>query len=121
VRDWVVAAIRDGTKTTTSGLALEYERTGEPLPAVGQQFAVIDSAGQAVAVIELTEVRVIPVAEIDLRHALDDGDESLADWRAAHQEEWESADMRELLGEPDFTVGDNTVVLAQRFRLVRAL
>jgi hypothetical protein len=29
--------------------------------------------------------------------------------------------MRELLGDPGFTVGDDTVVLAQRFRLLRTL
>jgi uncharacterized protein YhfF len=69
----------------------------------------------------MTEVRKVPIADIDLRHVLDDGDESVAQWRAAHEEFWHSAEMREVLGDPGFTVGDDTVVLAQRFRLVRAL
>lgn len=117
VRDQVVAAILAGTKTTTTGLALEYERAGRPYPEAGQRFAVVDSGGRPAAVIELTEVRVVRAGEIDLRHVLDDGDESVAQWRAAHEEYWHSAEMREVLGEPGFTVDDQTAVLAQRFRL----
>jgi uncharacterized protein YhfF len=121
VRDQVVAAIVAGTKTTTTGLALEYERSGTAVPQVGWQFVVLDSADLPAAVIEMTEVRRLRIADIDLRHVLDDGDESVAQWRAAHEEYWHSAETREVLGEPEFTVGDDTMVLAQRFRLVRAL
>ena len=121
VRDQVVAAILAGTKTTTTGLVLAYERDREALPEAGQQFVVLDSSDVPAALIEMTEVRKVPVASIDLRHVLDDGDESVEQWRAAHEEEWHSAEMRELLGEPDFTVADDTEVLAQRFRLVRSL
>lgn len=117
VRDMVVAAILAGTKTTTTGLALAYEREGKPYPEAGQRFAVVDSAGRPVAVIEMTEVRVVAMGEIDERHVLDDGDESVAQWRAAHEEYFHSAEMREVLGEPDFTVDDQTEVPAQRFRL----
>src|SRR5262245_507308 len=45
LRDQLVAAILSGAKTSTSGLALEYEREKEPLPEVGQQSAVVDSEG----------------------------------------------------------------------------
>lgn len=117
VRDLVVASILAGTKTTTTGLALEYERGGTPFPAVGERFAVVDSNGLPVAAIEMVEVRLVRVGDIDLRHVLDDGDESVAQWREAHAEYWHSAEMRETLGEPAFTVDDDTVVLAQRFRL----
>lgn len=121
VRDQVVAAVLAGAKTTTTGLVLEYEREGTAFPEVGWQYVVPDSAGLAAAVIEMTEVRKLRIADIDLRHVLDDGDESVAHWRAAHEEYWHSAETREVLGEPEFTVGDDTMVLAQRFRLVRAL
>lgn len=116
----MVAAIVAGAKTATSGLALGYERAGEQFSVSGQQFAVVDSAGRTAAVIEMTEVRVVRIADIDLRHVLDDGDESMAEWRAVHEEYWQSSEMREALGEPDFTVDDETLVLAQRFRLVSA-
>ncbi|MEW2577771.1 ASCH domain-containing protein [Streptomyces syringium] len=120
LRDQLVAAILSGAKTTTSGLVLEYERENDPLPKIGQQSAVVDSDGQRIAVIELTEVRVIRLADVDLQHALDEGegDTSVAEWRAGHERFWHSAEVREELGDPDFTVDDDTQVLAQRFRLV---
>jgi uncharacterized protein YhfF len=116
-----VAAILSGTKTSTSGLVLGYERENEPLPMVGQLSAVVDSEDRRVAAIELTEVRVVRLADVDLQHALDEGegDESVAQWRAGHESFWHSAEVRAELGDPDFTVNDDTLVLVQRFRLVQ--
>jgi hypothetical protein len=31
-----------------------------------------------------SEVRKVPIADIDLRHVIADGDESVAEWRDAH-------------------------------------
>jgi uncharacterized protein YhfF len=122
LRDQLVAAILSGTKTSTFDLVLEYEREDEPLPEVGQQSAVVDSDDRRVAVIELTEVRVVRLADADLQQAIDEGEgfESLAQWRAAHEIFWHSAQMRESLGDPGFTVNDDTLLLALRFRLVHA-
>ena len=116
LRDRLVTAILSGAKTTTTGLMLE----NDPLPEVGQLLAVVDSADRRVAAIELTQVRVIRLADVDLQHALDEGegDESVAQWRAGHEEFWHSAEVRAELGDPHFTVNDDTPVLAQRFRLV---
>lgn len=120
LRDQLVAAILAGAKTSTSGLVLEYERENEPLPKVGRHSAVVDSEGRRVAAIEITEVRVVRLADVDLQHALDEGEgfKSVAEWRAEHEGFWHSAEVREELGDPDFTVDDDTQVLAQRFRLV---
>jgi uncharacterized protein YhfF len=120
LRDQLVAAILSGAKTSTSGLVLAYERENEPFPRVGQQMAVVDSEDRRVAAIELTEVRVVRLADVDLQHALDEGegDESVAQWRTGHEQFWHSAKVRAELGDPDFTVNDDTLVLAQRFRLV---
>lgn len=119
LRDQLVAAVLSGAKTSTSALLLGYERENEPLPRVGRLSAVVDSAGRRVAVIEHTEVRIVRLADIDLQHALDEGEgyRSLAEWRAVHERLWHSAEVREELGDPDFTVDDDTQVLAQRFRL----
>jgi len=121
LRDQLVAAVLSGAKTATTGLVLEYERENEPLPEVGQLLAVVDSADRRIAAIELTQVRVIRLADVDLQHALDEGegDESVAEWRAGHEKFWHSAEVRAELGDPHFTVNDDTLVLAQRFRLVR--
>jgi uncharacterized protein YhfF len=117
----LVAAVLSGAKTATTGLVLEYERENEPLPEVGRLLAVVDSADRRIAAIELTQVRVIRLADVDLQHALDEGegDESVAEWRAGHEKFWHSAEVRAELGDPHFTVNDDTLVLAQRFRLVR--
>jgi uncharacterized protein YhfF len=116
LRDRLVAAILSGAKTATTGLVLE----NEPLPEVGQLLAVVDSADRRVAAIEVTQVRVIRLADVGLQHALDEGegDKSVAEWRAGHENFWHSAEVRDELGDPHFTVNDDTLVLAQRFRLV---
>jgi uncharacterized protein YhfF len=120
LRDRLVTAVLSGEKTATSGLVLAYERENEPLPEVGQLLAVVDSADRRIATIEVTRVRVIRLADVDLQHALDEGegDESVAEWRAGHEKFWHSAEVRAELGDPHFTVNDDTLVLAQRFRLV---
>lgn len=134
LRDRLVAAVLDGTKTATTSLLREYEYgdehaseaghgNAEPLPEAGVRGVVIDSAGEAVAVIETTSVRVVPLAEVDEAHARDEGEGhgSVARWRAAHEEFWHGEDMRAALGEPGFTVGDDTEVVLERFRVVADL
>jgi len=115
-----VAAILSGAKSSTSSLLLGYERENEPLPTVGQRSAVVDSAGRRVAAIELTDVRVVRLADVDLPHAVDEGEgyESVAQWRAGHEAFWHSAEARAELGDPDFTVDDDTLVVTKRFRLL---
>ncbi|MFD1320293.1 ASCH domain-containing protein [Micromonospora sonneratiae] len=122
LRDQLVAAILAGTKTSTSGLVLEYERENDPLPRTGQRFAVVDSEDRRVAAIELTEVRVVRLADVDLQHAIDEGEgyETVAQWRAGHERFWHSTEMRAELDDPSFTVDDDTLVLTERFRLVQA-
>jgi uncharacterized protein YhfF len=82
---------------------------------------VVDSAGRPVAVIETTAVRVVRVADVDLNHALGEGEgfSSVAEWRAGHEQFWHSAQMRQALGDPAFKVGDDTLVVASEFRLIQ--
>jgi len=65
-------------------------------------------------------VRVIPLADVDLDHALGEGEgfTSVAQWRAGHEQFWHSAEMRKALGDPAFTVGDDTLVVVEEFRLI---
>ncbi|MEV8040334.1 ASCH domain-containing protein [Arthrobacter sp. NPDC080082] len=123
LRDALVGAILDGRKTSTTSLAVEYALADEPLPMVGARQQVLDSAGRAVAVIETTGVRRVPLAEVDLDHARDEGEgyETVAEWRAGHENFWHSDQMREALDEARFTVRDDTLLVLERFRLVRRL
>jgi uncharacterized protein YhfF len=120
LRDQLVAAVLDGTKTTTSGLVADYEHEGSPLPGPGLRQAVIDSRGDRVAVIETTAVRVLRLGDVDLAHALGEGEgyTSVAEWRDGHEQFWHSPQLREALDDPEFTVDDDTLVVAQAFRLV---
>jgi uncharacterized protein YhfF len=122
LRDQLVAAILSGAKTSTSSLALEYEHEDEPLPDVGQLSAVLDSEGRRVAVIEVTEVRIVRLTDVDLQHALDEGEgyESVQQWRSGHEKFWHSAEVRAGMDDPGFTVNDDTLVVAERFRLIDA-
>lgn len=123
LRDRLVAAVLSGAKTATTGLLADYRHTGEELPRPGERTAMVDSAGTRVAILETTDVRVIPLGEVDLAHARDEGEghTTLAAWRAAHEAFFHSAEMRDALGDPGFTVDDATEVVCERFRLVADL
>jgi uncharacterized protein YhfF/isopentenyldiphosphate isomerase len=114
LRDRLVAAVLSGVKTATTGLRESYLREGEPLPVVGAREVLVDSAGEPVAVVEMTEVRVVPLGEVGLAHAVAEGEDSVASWRTGHERFW-----RESLG--DVVIDDRTEVVAQRFRLVERL
>jgi uncharacterized protein YhfF len=120
LRDQLVAAILDGSKTSTTGLVADYEHEGEALPRVGSRSVVVDSAGRPVAVIEVTGVRVVPLADVDLAHARDEGEgyTTVAEWRAGHEDFWHGEEMRAALGDPEFTVDDSTLAVLERFRTV---
>jgi uncharacterized protein YhfF len=123
LRDSLVAAILAGEKTSTTSLLIEYEHEDEPLPEVGERSIVVDSEDKPVAVIETTDVRVLRLGDIDLAHAIDEGEgyETVAAWRAGHEHFWHSPEMLSYLGDPAFDVDDDTLAVAERFRLVERL
>lgn len=118
LRDTLVAAVLSGAKTTTASLLIQY--TDEALPRVGDRGAVVDSADVVVGVIETTGVDIVALKDVSLQHALDEGEgyADVAHWRAGHERFWQSAEVREELGDPHFTVNDDTQVVLERFSLV---
>ena len=118
LREQLVEAVRAGTKTATSSLVREYEVEGCPLPSPGDVGTVIDSEGTPQFSIETVEVEVVPLRDVSLKHAVAEGEgfTSVAAWRAAHEAFWAAPDSRALLGEA-FTVGDDTLVVLERFTL----
>jgi uncharacterized protein YhfF len=125
LREQLVAAVLRGEKTATAGLLVDYERDGEPLPVVGERLTLVDVDDRDVAIVEIAEVRVLPVGETDLAFARDEGEgfETVADWRVAHDRFWRSYadEIRAYLGEPDWDVTDGTLYVAERFRVVERL
>jgi uncharacterized protein YhfF len=121
-RDQLVAAVLRGEKTATASLRLEYEPEGrDELPQPGMRWVVVDSSDRPVAVIETSEVRVVRAGDVDEQFAFDEGEgfESVADWRAAHERFWGSDDYRREVGVTE--VEDDTMVVCERFRLVRTV
>lgn len=123
LRDRLVTAVLSGDKTTTSSLVVEYEREAEPLPTVGRRAVVIDSRGRPVAIIETAEVRTLRIGDVDLEHARSEGEghQTVAEWRAGHEAFWNSAEMRDHLGDPAFAVTDDTLMVAERFKVTERL
>jgi uncharacterized protein YhfF len=120
LRDQLNAAILDGAKTSTTSLVLEYRLEDEPFPQAGRRVVFLDSDDRPLAVIETTEVRFARLGDVDLAHAVDEGEgyTSVAEWRAGHESFWHSDDMRQALGDPTFTVDDDTEAVLERFRVV---
>jgi uncharacterized protein YhfF len=65
--------------------------------------------------------RLLSLGDVDLNHAPGEGEgyTSVAEWRTGHEQFRHSAEMRKALGDPMFTVGDDTLVVAQKFRLIQ--
>ncbi len=109
--------VREGRKTATASLMWSWEEEGDLLPVAGEREVVIDWAGRPLAVIELTEVSVVPFIDVDARFAEDEGegDRSLDYWRAAHRSffERECSRIRRQMTE-------DAPVVCVRFRLVHA-
>ena len=123
LRDKLVAAIRNGSKTSTTSTLIEYSVESEAIPQVGQRHIVIDSDGKPAAEIEITAVTHARLTDIDVKHARDEGEgfESVDEWRRAHEQFWHGDAMRAYLDDPQFIVNDCTELVLERFRLVRLL
>jgi uncharacterized protein YhfF len=122
LREQLVTAVLRGDKTATAGLLVDFEREGEALPEPGQRFLLVDNDDVGVAVVETTEVRVLRVADCDEQFARDEGEGfgSVAAWREAHERFWRgyADEIRAYLGDPGWDVTDDTLFVAERFRLV---
>jgi uncharacterized protein YhfF len=85
--DELLTLVLRGTKTATAGALWDFEAEDEPLPEVGTLSILLDGAGHPHALIEATDVRVVPFDEVDDEHARleGEGDLSLAHWREVHE------------------------------------
>jgi uncharacterized protein YhfF len=106
-----VDAVLSGKKTATAGLLAEYEAQGVQPEAVGTRSTLLGYDDEPVAIIEVTETRVISAAEIDERFARDEGEgyTSVDDWRVAHEHFF------------DRPIAPDTEIVALRFRVVERL
>ena len=123
LRDRLVAAIIAGEKTTTSSLYEEWTRDREPLPSVGRRELVVDSAGLGVCITETVGVSTCRLADIALAHAVGEGEgfTTVAEWREAHEDFWNSEEFQESVGEPKIRMDDDTLVVCEEFKRISLL
>lgn len=123
LRDTLVAAVLDGSKTSTTGLLRGYAVENLQLPVAGSRSVVVDSENRQVAVIEITKVQVVALRDVDVAHVLAEGEglTTVTEWRAVHEQGWHSPAERSELGDPTFTVDDDTRVVLQQFQLITDL
>jgi uncharacterized protein YhfF len=125
LRDELTALALAGTKTTTAGLFAEMEADGEAVSEPGQREILVDSAERPVAVLETIAAPIRRLADVDDRHAIDEG-EGYADaaaFREAHLRFWYGYidELREHVGDPTFEITDDTLIVCQRFRVVATI
>ena len=125
IRDELTALALAGRKTTTTGLLVEIELDGEGVPAPGDRQVLVDSDERPVAIIETVACPVIRLADVDDRHAIDEGEgyANAAEFRVAHERFWNGYldAIRTGLGDPAFALTDDTLVVLERFRIVQRL
>jgi len=113
--DELAALVITGRKRATASLPAQFESEGAALPAAGDVSIVTRGDGTPVAIIETTDVRLVPFGQVDAEFAATEGegDGSLAYWRAAHTKFFGRVVTR-LGGRLD----DATLVVCERFRLL---
>jgi len=112
--DELLGLVLSGAKTATAGALWDYENDGDPLPESGTLSILLDGSGHPRALIQVTDVRVVPFDEVDEDHARleGEGDGSLAHWRAAHEEFFTRVATGDRAFEPSMPV------VLERFRVV---
>lgn len=87
--DRLLQLVLTGVKTATSSALWDYEHEEEPLPTGGQLSILLDGDARPRALVEVTDVVVVPFDEVDAEHARlegeGEGEGSLEQWRADHE------------------------------------
>lgn len=81
--DLLAKLVVDGTKTATASAYDLYELDEEELPQVGSYDIVLDSNDEAICIIEITKVDIVPFKDVSADHAFKEGegDKTLEWWR----------------------------------------
>ena len=73
-----------------AGLYVEVELGDDALPLIGTQEVLLDSDERPVALLETVDCRVVGLADVDDRHAIDEGEgyANAHEFRVAHERFW---------------------------------
>ncbi|MEO7266840.1 MAG: ASCH domain-containing protein [Candidatus Limnocylindria bacterium] len=123
LRRELVRLVLSGRKTATAGLAVEMKLDGEIVPTPGMHEVIIDADGLFVGEVETTECRILPMADVDDQFAIDEGEgfNDAAHWRTTHLSYFNAYldQLRDRLGDPEWSITGDTLFVCQRFRLVK--
>jgi uncharacterized protein YhfF/N-acetylglutamate synthase-like GNAT family acetyltransferase len=125
LREKLTSLAFGGGKVVTSDLLVNYELAGEPIEQPGDISVLLDSNEQPLAMIEDVRSTVIRLADMIDQDAIDEG-EGYADaaaFRTSHEDFWNGDidELRDGLGDPGFTITDDTPIVVERFRIVGIL
>lgn len=83
----LLALVLEGKKTATCEALWQFEADSEPVPQPGDLSIILDGAGTPRCVIETTEIRVMPMNEVDPQFAYDEGegDRTWEYWYSEHE------------------------------------
>lgn len=112
--DGLLSLVVAGTKTATASSLWDYEHAGDALPQVGELSIILDGSGAPRALIQTTDVVVVPFGEVTAAHAFAEGerDRTLASWREIHERYWTEHSEGPRGYEPDMPV------VCESFRLL---
>lgn len=112
VRAELSALVLAGRKRATAGLLVaDYRAEDEPLEVVGERLVLIDDDDRRLALVEVTDVRVVWFDEVtdDFARAEGEGFADREDWGRVHRAFWQRSGT---------TVDGDTEVVCLRFTLV---
>jgi uncharacterized protein YhfF len=114
--DGLLELVLSGAKTGTASSLWDHEATGEPAPQPGELSIILDGAGRPRAVLETTDVAIVPFDEVDEDHARSEGegDRTLCAWREIHERYWRDH------SENPRGFAPGMPVVCERFRLLHA-
>ena len=114
-RERLNGLVLDANKRATAGLLeFDYEAEGEPLEHVGEKLALLDSAGNQVATLQITRAEVLRFADVPDEFAIAEGEGDFTgdEFRVGYFHDWT---------EMGYDVDDNTLVTCVYFDLLEDL
>ena len=75
-----------GEKTATSGMVLDFEHDGDPIPSKGDRSIILNGKDEPACIIEYIDVQLKKYSDVDEEFALKEaeGFKSLQDWQDVH-------------------------------------
>lgn len=113
--DLLAQLVLEGTKTATASAYDLYEPDHEPLPKEGSYDVILDSRDQAICIIQITKVSLVPFKDVPAEHAYKEGegDKSLEEWRLLHE-----AFFRPYFEEAGIPFTEDSLIVLEEFQRV---